>query len=79
MHGHTVDLMSCLIRREGVRPKKMEDITPMHLVDRWYGRRGICREDKIKFIDDVKWNCLGSLFFWYKENCIEEIDDLVDF
>lgn len=38
-----------------------------------------CFEDKIKFIHDVKWNCLVSLFSWCKENCIEEVDELIDF
>lgn len=38
-----------------------------------------CFVDKIKSIHDLKWNCIVSLYFWCKENYIEEVVDLIDF
>ncbi|KAG5622018.1 hypothetical protein H5410_007236 [Solanum commersonii] len=81
MPEHTADLMSCWIRRGGSKSqKKWWRIIPSCI---WWTiskeRNGRCFEDKIRSIHDVKWKCLETLFFWCKQNCIEEVEELVDF
>lgn len=36
-------------------------------------------KDKIKSMHDVEWNCLVSSLVWCKGNCIEELEEMVDF
>ncbi|WMV07056.1 hypothetical protein MTR67_000441 [Solanum verrucosum] len=81
MPEHTADLLSCWIRRGGSKSqKKWWKMIPSCIWwTIWRERNGRCFEDKSKSINDVKWNCLVSLFFWCEENYIEEVDDFVDF
>lgn len=80
MPEHTADLMSCWIRRGGSKSQKKWRIIPSCIWWAvWKETNGRCFEDKIKSIHDVKWNCIVPILFWHKENCIEELDELVDF
>lgn len=80
MPGHTADLMSCWMKRGGSKSqKKWWRIVPSCIWwSVWRERNGRCFEDKIKSVHYVKWNCLVTLFFWCKHNCIEE-SELVEF
>ncbi|KAL3378631.1 hypothetical protein AABB24_004516 [Solanum stoloniferum] len=81
MLEHTADLMSCWMKRRGSKSKKKwwRIIPSCIWWSVWRKRNGRCFEDKIRSVHDVKWNCLETLFFWCKQNCIEEIEELVEF
>jgi len=81
MPEHTADLMSCWMKRGGSKSqKKWWRIIPSCIwLSVWRERNGRCFEDKIRSVHDVKWNFLETLIFWCKQNCIEEIEELVEF
>lgn len=74
MPEHTADLMSCWMKREGSKSQKKWWRISLSCIwwSVWRERNGRCFEDKIRSVHDVKWNCLETLFFWCKQNCIVE-------
>lgn len=44
----------------------------------WKERSGRCSENRFNFVEKVKWKWIVSFYFWYKEQCMEKVDDLVD-
>ncbi|KAG5578485.1 hypothetical protein H5410_058619 [Solanum commersonii] len=42
--------------------------------ERSSGQCTYCRSDELPH--DVKWNFIVSIFFWSKENCIEQADNI---
>ncbi|WMV55945.1 hypothetical protein MTR67_049330, partial [Solanum verrucosum] len=45
----------------------------------WRERNLRCHENITNSIQKVKENCINMLFFWCKEDGIEEVEQLVDF
>jgi len=80
MPEHTADLLSCWIRRGGSKSqKKWWRIIPACIWwSVWKERNGRCYENKSNSIQKVKENCIAYLYFWCKQECIEEVEQLVD-
>lgn len=45
----------------------------------WKERNERIFEGKSNSIQKIKWNCITSLCFWFKEQCIMEEVQIVDF
>ncbi|KAG5569956.1 hypothetical protein H5410_059722 [Solanum commersonii] len=78
MPEHTADLLSCWIRRGGSKSqKKWWRIIPACIWwSVWKERNGRCYENKSNSIQKVKENCIAHLYFWCKQECIEEVEQL---
>ncbi|WMV41939.1 hypothetical protein MTR67_035324 [Solanum verrucosum] len=70
MPKHTADLLSCWIRRDGSKSQKRWWKIIPHCIwwTVWRERNSRRFEDKSNSIHRVKWNCIVSLFFWWKTN-----------
>ncbi|KAG5583282.1 hypothetical protein H5410_053909 [Solanum commersonii] len=81
MPEHTTDLLSCWISRGGRKSKKKwRSIIPSCIWwSIWKERNNRCFENKANSIEKVKWNCLTTLYFWCKEEGIEEAAQILDF
>ncbi|KAG5616392.1 hypothetical protein H5410_016216 [Solanum commersonii] len=72
-------LLSSADRRGGVKAKKWWRIIPACIWwSVWKERNGRCYENKSNSIQKVKENCIAYLYFWCKQECIEEVEQLVD-
>ncbi|WMV42602.1 hypothetical protein MTR67_035987 [Solanum verrucosum] len=80
MPEHTADLLSCWIRRGASKSqKKWWRIIPACIWwSIWEERNGRCYENKSNSIQKVKEKCITYLYFWCKQECIEELEQLVD-
>jgi len=81
MPEHTADLLSCWMRRGGSKTqKRWWSIVPTCVWWAiWRERNLRCHENITNSIQKVKENCINMLFFWCKEDGIEEVEQLVDF
>ncbi|XP_015161001.1 uncharacterized protein [Solanum tuberosum] len=80
MAEHTTDLLSCWIRRGGSKThKKWWRIIP-HCIwwTIWRERNGRNFDDRFNNIQKIKESCITTFYFWCKEHCIENAEQLVD-
>ncbi|WMV23802.1 hypothetical protein MTR67_017187 [Solanum verrucosum] len=80
MPEHTTDLLSCWMRRGGSKTqKRWWSIVPTCVWWAiWRERNLRCHENITNTIQKVKEKCI-NMFFWCKEDGIEEVEQLVDF
>jgi len=81
MAEHTADLLSCWIRKEELKARRNGEKLAQLTYGGPYGRRGMKEflwEDQIPFRRS-KEKCISTLYFWCKEQCIEDEIQIMDF
>ena len=80
MPKHTSELLKSWVRRGGSKSQRRwwRLIPSCIWWSAWKERNGRCFENRYNSIHKVKWNCIVSLFFWCKQLCIVDTDQIVD-